>query len=184
MQIRTFFPPQHTREVCEPIRELASQTGIIPLRQACVHACTLCTRTYTHTHTPKFNPRLGSHPFKKSFGWHPYKEILDLVTWGGECAALVMWPVRGNEWISLFKAVYVSCASCLPALDYSVHHHHYVPRDLFQKRGAGSFLFELYLLTLFLNSLQNLMACMSHSCIATFYLCTLCASHSLTHWTS
>lgn len=45
-QIRTFFPPQHTLEGSEPIRELASQTGIIPLRQVCVQAC-----TYTHAHT-------------------------------------------------------------------------------------------------------------------------------------
>lgn len=45
--------------------------------------CIYAALTRTHTHTPRFNPRLGSHPFKKSFGWHPYKEILDLVTWGG-----------------------------------------------------------------------------------------------------
>lgn len=159
-QIVTYFPLQRNVEGSKLIRELASQTGIIPLRRACVHTvhlhiCT-CTRAHTHIHTPRFNPRLGSHPFKKSFGWHPYKEILDLVTWGEECAAEVMWPVWGNEWISLFKAVYVCCASCLPALDYSIRHHH-VPRDLSQKKKQPVFFsFEFVLINPFLQLLLKL----------------------------
>lgn len=50
-QIMTYFPLQLNVE--KLIRELASQTGIIPLRRACVHAVHvhMCTCTCAHTYT-------------------------------------------------------------------------------------------------------------------------------------
>lgn len=72
--------------------------------------------THTHTHTPSIDPgQQDNHPFKRSFGWRPYKEILERVTWGEECIAQIMWPVWGNEWISLFKALfaYVCVWKCM-----------------------------------------------------------------------
>lgn len=77
----TFFPLQLNVEG----RVSWSENWLLKLELShwdkCV--CIYAALTRAHIHTPRFNPRLGSHPFKKSFGWHPYKEILDLVTWGG-----------------------------------------------------------------------------------------------------
>lgn len=150
-QIRNHLPLQAHVEGAEPIREVASQTGIIPLRQTCTYIY-IYARTHAHTHRG-WTQGWADHPFKKSFGWHPYKEILGLVTWGEECAARVMWPVWGNEWISLFKALVVCCATCLPALNYAVHHH--LPRDPIPKKRQF-FLFAFVLINPYLQLILKL----------------------------
>lgn len=134
-----------------------------------------------HTHTPSLDPGQDNHCFKSSFGWRPYKEILKNVTWGEECTAQVMWPVWGNEWISLIKAVY-ACDACYSRfdtfhLDYCVIHQHFIYNTV-----LFFILSSLYLINFpWLMPFQNSMVGMTHACITTHAYTTPCVAHSHSH---
>lgn len=111
-----------------------------------VHTCTY-TRTHAHTHQVSIQ------------GWAaiPLRSPLDDIhirrywteSHGGKNALLRSCDQSEEMNESHFLRLCVCCAACLPALDYSIHHH--VPTDLSpkEKHPPPPYVWSLHLLILF-----------------------------------